>query len=213
MSGNREEIFYDRGSIGKTGSSLGRGAASVRIYTFNLATMQVQTTTWSLYQNQFLTDTGTPTANQFSFNVNLKQAVNPTDSWVTGGGWIVDSGNHANLAINAKSSSDGTTKGNMLYHYIENGYDWTIKTNTWTGFYIAPDNTYAVLQGKADIQKTDSTGQVVWSASNYQITLEVTDGASDEVHLRVLDDSAMLFHEAGVGSAGTLQGGQITIHS
>ena len=34
--------------------------------------MQVQTTTWSIYENGFLNNTGTPTTNQFSFNANLK---------------------------------------------------------------------------------------------------------------------------------------------
>ena len=67
MSGNREEIYFNRGNIGA-----GQSAASVRIYTFNLETMQVQTATWSIYENGFLNNTGTPTANQFSFNANLK---------------------------------------------------------------------------------------------------------------------------------------------
>jgi hypothetical protein len=211
MTGNREEIMFNRGNL-----QAGAPAAAVRIYTFNLETMQVNTKTYSLdtnppaYRNP---TTPTATSNVFSFNVNLKQAVNPTDSWVTGGGWIMDSDNHANLAINAKCDTDGTTKGNMLYHYTANDFDWTIKATSWTGFYIASDNSYAVLQGKADVEKTDSTGQIVWSASNYQITLEVTDGASDSMHLRVLDNTAAVFHEAGSGTASALQGGQITIHS
>ena len=90
--------------------------------------------------------------------------------------------------------------------------DWTIKTNTWTGFYIASDNSYAVLQGKADVQKTDSTGEVVWSDSNYQITVELTDGATDSVHLRILDSAGAFFWEAGTGATGVLKGGQLTIH-
>ena len=211
MSGNREEIYFNRGNIG-TGAS----AAAVRIYTFNLETMQVNARTYCLdtVPPAWKIPTSPPeTSNEFSFNVNLKQALNPTDSWITAGGWIIDSSNHANLAINAKCSSDGTTKGNMLYHYTANGYDWTIKTNTWTGFYIASDNSYAVLQGKADVQKTDSTGEVVWSDSNYQITVELTDGATDSVHLRILDSAGAFFWEAGTGATGVLQGGQLTIHS
>jgi hypothetical protein len=211
MTGNREEIYFNRGNIGT-----GAPAAAVRIYTFNLETMQVNTKTYSLdttppaYRNP---TTPTTKSNVFSFNVNLKQVINPTDSWITGGGWIIDSSNHANLAINAKCNSDGITKGNMLYHYTANGYEWTIKTNTWTGFYIASDNSYAVLQGKADIKKTDSTGEVVWSASNYQITVELTDGSTDSVHLRILDSAGGLFWDAGTGDTGVLRGGQLTIHN
>jgi len=100
----------------------------------------------------------------------------------------------------------------MLYHYAANGYDWTIKIAKWTGFDIATDSSSAVLHGKAEVQKIDGAGQVIWSASNYQTTLEITDGASDSVHIKVLDNTAAIFHEAGIATAGTLHGGQITIH-
>jgi hypothetical protein len=211
MTGNREEIYFNRGNIGT-----GVAAAAVRIYTFNLETMQVNTKTYSL-------DTTPPgyrvstnpakNSNVFSFNVNLNRAINPTESWLTCGGWILNNDKHENFAINAKCSPDYSTKGNMLYHYTANGYDWTIKIATWTGFNIAIDNSNAVLHGKAEVQKIDATGQVVWSDSNYQTTLEITDGTFDAVHIKVLDNTAAVFHEAGIASAGVLQGGQITIHS
>ncbi len=79
MSGNREEIYFNRGNI-VAETVTGRDAAAVRIYTFNLATMQVQTTTWSIYTNGFLTSTGTPTANQFSFNAALKLPLTTTNT-------------------------------------------------------------------------------------------------------------------------------------
>jgi pimeloyl-ACP methyl ester carboxylesterase len=64
--GNREEIYFDRQTINSQ-----TGAAAVRIYTFNLTSMKVDTSTYA-YNNTsnswgWLTDT----YNQFNFNVNL----------------------------------------------------------------------------------------------------------------------------------------------
>jgi hypothetical protein len=64
--------------------------------------MQVDTSTYSVFTQSWLTNTGMLSADQFSFNVNLKLAVTPTDSFVTGGGWTLDGGNHANFGIVAK---------------------------------------------------------------------------------------------------------------
>ena len=63
--GNREEIFFNRQSATTTAGST--GAAAVRIYTFNLTNMQVNTKTYSLDTQTWLTTA----TNQFSFNVAL----------------------------------------------------------------------------------------------------------------------------------------------
>ncbi len=206
-AGTREEIYFARHT--STSSPIpATGAAIVRIYSFNLATMQVSTTTYAINTHTWLTST----AAQFAFNVNLKLAINPTDSFVTGGGWITDNSKPANLAINAHFKQD-SVQGNMVYNYEMDNFEWKIKTNAWTGLYISPDSSFAVLQGVADVQKIDSTGQVLWSANNYQITLELTDSTSDSIHLRILDNNGALFKEAGSGSASLLQGGQLRIHT
>ena len=68
--GNREEIFFNRQSAPNTANPT--GAAAVRIYTFNLDKMQVDTTTYSLDTQLWLTTA----ANQFSFNANLFKGAN-----------------------------------------------------------------------------------------------------------------------------------------
>ncbi|MCL4430228.1 MAG: metallophosphoesterase [Chloroflexi bacterium] len=64
QSGSREEILFDRQE-----SNNMTGAASVRIYTFDLANKKVDATTYSVDTNTWLTDV----YNQFSFSINLQQ--------------------------------------------------------------------------------------------------------------------------------------------
>jgi hypothetical protein len=60
--GNREEVFFDRQSMDNL-----TGAASARIYTFNITSMQVAVKTYIVYAQDFLTDP----YNQFYFDVKL----------------------------------------------------------------------------------------------------------------------------------------------
>ena len=61
--GNREEVFFNRQEI-----NYRLGAASVRIYTFNLDDNQVDVSTFTLDTQTWLTDK----QNQFNFSINLK---------------------------------------------------------------------------------------------------------------------------------------------
>lgn len=63
---NRQEILFCRQEANSQ-----RGAASVRIYTFDLASMKVSASTYSLDTQTWLTDA----YNQFSFNIALVQGV------------------------------------------------------------------------------------------------------------------------------------------
>lgn len=69
QSGNRKEILFDRQE-----SDNMTGAASIRIYTFDLASKKVNATTYALDMNTWLTDA----YNQFSFSVNLQPTPIPT---------------------------------------------------------------------------------------------------------------------------------------
>ena len=60
--GNREEIFFNRQELNNQ-----LGAASVRIYNFNLTSKQVNVSTFALDLHTWLTDS----KNQFSFYINL----------------------------------------------------------------------------------------------------------------------------------------------
>jgi hypothetical protein len=72
--GDRQEIFFNRQVITTTtGPSPGQtGAAAVRIYTFDLSTKNVNTQTYDVYGQSWLTTA----ANQFSFTTNLKLPIN-----------------------------------------------------------------------------------------------------------------------------------------
>jgi pimeloyl-ACP methyl ester carboxylesterase len=65
--GNREEIFFNRQSATTTAGQT--GAAAVRIYTFDLTNMQVNSSTYSLDTQTWLTTS----TNQFTFNIALNR--------------------------------------------------------------------------------------------------------------------------------------------
>ena len=62
--GNREEIFFDRQDLDQQ-----KGAASARIYTFNLTSLQVTARTFLVYEKTFLNDS----YNNFTFDAHLQR--------------------------------------------------------------------------------------------------------------------------------------------
>jgi hypothetical protein len=147
----------------------------------------------------------------------------PTGSFVTGGGWIWDNGDHGNFGFVAHYNKNVLPKGSMVYVYRSGGYNWIVKSNSWIGLAISSDGHYATFQGKATVQKVDQYGTVVLSAGNYQFTVEVwdytgtgTNNGVDVFHIKVLTNTGTLFKEAGAmppSTAGNLQGGQIFVHA
>jgi len=67
--GNGEDIFFNRQNLNGY-----KGAAAVRIYSFNLTSMQVNASTYAVDTQTWLTDA----YNQFSFNVTLNSDLAPT---------------------------------------------------------------------------------------------------------------------------------------
>ncbi len=68
--GSREEIFFNRQELNNR-----TGSASVRIYTFNMTSMQVSVSTYALDTQTWLTDD----FNKFSFPINLQVSSPSTD--------------------------------------------------------------------------------------------------------------------------------------
>jgi len=100
-------------------------------------------------------------------------------------------------------------------------YDWVIKSTAWNGLTIqCPSGKggacFAAFQGKAVVQQINqTTGVVVWSDGNYQLTVTVWDNTKttnnngiDTYQITVLDKNTKPFWSA----SGNLQGGQIVIH-
>jgi hypothetical protein len=75
--GNRQQIFFNRQAA--TTPAGQTAAASVRIYTFNLTTNVVSTTTYCLDTQLWLTSA----TNQFTFNTALKLPLKTISSWVS----------------------------------------------------------------------------------------------------------------------------------
>lgn len=155
----------------------------------------------------------------------------PTNVFVTGGGWIWDtkSGGHGNFGFVVRYNNKGQPQGQSVYVYRYQGYDWVIKSNSWSGgglFIECQINgaCYAYFQGKASVQKIDpATGLVVWSAGNYQVRVDVWDNTKtpynsgiDTYQITVRDSNGVLFWSAGgqpPSAAGNLRGGQIVVHA
>jgi hypothetical protein len=105
----------------------------------------------------------------------------------TGGGWILDiiseneKGNFG-FAVQYQKGKTGTPKGNFVYIYRFDGYDYIVKSNSWQGgglSFSAFGGTVinkASFSGKCVIQKIDpATGALVASAGNSKFAVTVID--------------------------------------
>jgi len=139
----------------------------------------------------------------------------PTGSFATGGGWIVDSsGSHGNFGFVVHYNSAGNVQGHAVYVYRVGGLDYMIKSNAWIGMAIVGNHVY--FQGKATLQVMDSaTGVLLYSVGNYQFRVDVYDNTGttvnngqDTYQIAVWDNSGLVYHQA----AGNLMGGQVMVH-
>ena len=139
----------------------------------------------------------------------------PTGSFATGGGWIVDSsGSHGNFGFVVRYNSAGNVQGHAVYVYRVGGLDYMIKSNAWIGMAIVGNHVY--FQGKATLQVMDSaTGVLLYSVGNYQFRVDVYDNTGttvnngqDTYQIAVWDNSGLVYHQA----AGNLMGGQVMVH-
>jgi predicted MPP superfamily phosphohydrolase len=106
--GNREEIFFNRQAATTTAGQT--GSAAVRIYTFNLTSKNVNTTTYSLDTNLWLTTS----YNQFTFSASLKlplQATSTQSSFVNSIG--------STVTFNAVPSGGIAPYTYQWYHYTK----------------------------------------------------------------------------------------------
>ena len=81
----------------------------------------------------------------------------PTNSFVTGGGWIWDSPkSKGNFGFNVKTTKNGF-QGHSTYVYREGEWDVIVKSTSWVGggFWVDPlDTTHAVFEAKCVVQKS-----------------------------------------------------------
>ncbi len=140
----------------------------------------------------------------------------PTGTFVTGGGWIVDpTESHGNFGFNVKYLKSGRIQGRSVYVYRVGELNYIVRSNAWRG--LAIQDEHAFFEGKCVVQIYDpASGELVWSEGNYKFRIDVWDnspnGGIDKYQLLVLDKNGVQYHEAGFDPAGYLKGGSIVIH-
>jgi len=190
--GDREEIFFNRQELNNK-----TGAASVRIYTFNMTSMQVSVSTYALDTQTWLTDS----LNQFNFSASLK-AYSPstviissgTRFWGSSGYSIAFSGT---VALDSFSQYGDTITFNKLtlngvtssFAAATNGADVVISNydlNGWLNYTVAGSGTqvFSVNKAPVSVYIDGLEASDGWSYSNR--TLTVT-GASSSASLTFED--------------------------
>lgn len=141
----------------------------------------------------------------------------PTESFVTGGGWIRDpTGSKGNFGFNVKYTKSGKPQGHSIYVYRQGEWDYIVKSSAWTG--LAIDGNHAYFEGKCVVQKYNpETGELLWAEGNYQFRVDTWDntpnGGIDVYQIRIRDKNGVVYHEAGFSPYGYLQGGNVIVHN
>ncbi|MDQ3755016.1 MAG: cadherin repeat domain-containing protein, partial [Acidobacteriota bacterium] len=149
-----------------------------------------------------------------------------TDRRVTGGGWVADAesaNGKGNFGFTVNYSKNGSPKGNALYLFRKDGFDYRVKSNSWQGggltFY--QDLWKASFSGKCNVQKINSqTGEVVESLGNYTFVVDLIDGdlrnpkETDRYAIQVLTDTGALWRQIGTRTNPlALGGGNVAVKS
>ncbi len=165
-----------------------------------------------------------PTANSYytapnGFPVALV-VFQPNGSFVTGGGFINDTGSNANFGFIVRYTSSGQVQGHFVYIYRIAGQTYILKSTSWIGLAII--NNHATFQGKATLtivpaglNLATATSLTSTTIGNYQFkddaydnTGTTTNGGIDQFFLTIWDKNGVVFHTAG----GNLLGGDIQVH-
>jgi hypothetical protein len=151
-----------------------------------------------------------------------------TDKFATGGGWVTDpspnvsaQNKHGNFGLTVRYKNGTTTpSGQSVYVFRgADGYDYVIKSNSWTGGGLSFGTNTVSFSGKANVTAINpSTGLAVSGigGGNYAYRVDVTDNGStgDSYAISVYTPAGALFHQAGItGSQLTLGGGNIVVHT
>jgi hypothetical protein len=178
--------------------------------------------TWMLYVDPFaLSDPGEVTVYYYSTDIagnveEIRTATikigKPTRSFVTGGGWIWDSGGKGHFAFVVKYRC-GALKGALIYIFREDGNKYIVMSTHWFG--MAIDGDHAILEGKANILRYNYETRNWECFKNFYFRIEIWDKGkceSDIFQIRIYGESGELFHEAGFDPLGEVHRGNIRIH-
>ena len=150
-----------------------------------------------------------------------------TDKFATAGGWVTDpyqtvsaQNHHGNFGLMVRYKSGTTPSGQAVFVFCgTDGYDYVIKSNSWTGGGLSFGANTASFSGKANVTAFDpKTGLAVSGVGggNYTHRVDVTDNGStgDTYAISVYTPAGTLFHQAGTtGGQLPLGGGNVVVHT
>ena len=142
-----------------------------------------------------------------------------TTEFATGGGWVNDpGGNHGNFGFNVKYKSGTTPMGQSVYVFRANGYDYVVKSNSWTGGGLAFGKNSASFSGKCNVTVIDPTTGLVISGLGggnftYRVDAMQNTGSPNTYAISVYTSTGTLYHQAGTTAVQLpQQGGNIVVH-
>jgi hypothetical protein len=142
-----------------------------------------------------------------------------------GAGWVVDSDaakDRAHFALSVRYNKRKQPQGqaSVSWRNPSNGYDYVVRSTSWSGGGLAFQNSTASLSAKALLTVVNpATGAVVDSLSggNYLIRMVANDGVDgaspDTLAVTVKDGSGATIHSIGVPRAMPIGGGNIIVNS
>jgi hypothetical protein len=228
-------LLYNSGNLSMTTPDLivsGTVSAAGAV-TGTAANLAVDTYTVILRVNPANTFYGGPEADP-----DLLTVFTPaTDTWVTGGGWVIDpsTGNkpvavdpkhqqgHFGFTVSYSKKGSTTPKGHAAYTFHgADGYVYIIKSSSWQGGALALNGAHAAyFTGKAVVVAINPvTGQPVSGigGGNFSFRVDIVDGGSngtnDTYALSVFTSGNALYHQVGTPASPLhLQKGDIAVQA
>jgi hypothetical protein len=151
-----------------------------------------------------------------------------TEKFATGGGWVTDlssnvstKNRHGNFGLTVRYKSGGTTPtGQAVYVFRgADGYDYVVKSNSWSGGGLSFGINTSGFSGKANVTAINPSSGLAVSGvggGNYTYRIDVTDNGStgDTYAISVYTPTGALYHQAGTTSNQlALGGGNIVVHT
>ena len=134
--------------------------------------------------------------------------------YAVGAGWIVDpsfqnkpvavsaTNNHGYFGFAVSYKADGKTPQGQVNYVFRgaDGYDYLIKSTSWTGGGLAFGTTTSSFSGKASVVVINPVnGRVVsgLGGTTYTYRVDIVDGTTDKFAISVYTSTGALYHQAG----------------
>ena len=176
-----------------------------------------------------------PSANAFftapdSYPVVLTVYHPVAGRYAVGAGWIVDpsfqnkpvavsaTNNHGYFGFAVSYKADGKSPQGQVNYVFRgaDGYDYLIKSTSWTGGGLAFGTTTSSFSGKASVVVINPVnGRVVsgLGGTTYTYRVDIVDGSTDKFAISIYTSAGALYHQAGTTASPIAVGtGAILVH-